>query len=199
MKNISRLTGFSFLIVFLLAACGEKQERFNYTLIKSKLDLTGEQASRFDEITKSHTKRAREAYESNSGNQEAARAAVSAIFAAQDAKIKEILDESQYEIYAAEIKIEREGREKHNMTLIRERLNLDSAQTARYDLTNEAFYQTLIDNHDNYHGKPDVYREYYAEIDKSRQEAFRELMTEEQYTKYQDLAEEFSIGKKEAY
>ena len=85
------------------------------------------------------------------------------------------------------------------MTLIRDELALDSAQSAQYDLANEPFYTLLIENHDNYHGKPDVYVQYYAEIDVSRQEAFRRLMTADQYRKYLQLAKEYELGESEAY
>lgn len=188
------------LLILLIASCnGHKRERFNYTLIKSKLDLIPEQVEKFDEITTSHTQKARKAYESNKGNHEEVKNAVAAIFQEQDAKIKAILSEEKFAIYAKEIKIEREGREKYNMTLIRNKLELDSVQTVKYDRANEAFYQLLLDNHDNYHGKPDVYLQYYQEIDVNRQEAFKKLMTETQYEKYQKLAEEYKLGKSEAY
>ena len=76
----------------------------------------------------------------------------------QDAIIKKVLNEAQFIIYTNEIKIERDGREKYNMKIIRLELALDSIQSVQYDLANEAFYTLLIENHDNYHGKPDVYR-----------------------------------------
>lgn len=136
-------------------------------------------------------------HESNSANREAARKAVGAVFSEQDAEIRKILDEGQFEIYAAEIKIEREGREKHHMKLIKEALALDSAQRAGFELANEAFYTTLFDNHDNYHGKPDVYKQYYKELDVSRKEAFSRLMSEDQYQTYLKLADEYKIGQSE--
>ncbi len=186
------------LVLFvLMASCGAKRERFNYTLIKSKMELTSEQASQFDNITQTYSKKARAAYEGNSGNKEAAMKAVNTVFQEQDAKIKEILDADNYKIYASEIKIEREGREKYNMKLIKQELNLDSAQNAQFDLTNEAFYTTLIDNHDNYHGKPDVYLQYYAEIDVNRRDAFKKFMSDTQYQKYLSLVEKYGIGKSE--
>ena len=195
-KTIGRIL----YVILLLSACSSpQQERFNYTLIKSKLDMTENQVTQFDRITTSHSKKAREAYESNRGNREEVRKAVMAVFKEQDRQIHALLDEDQFAIYAKEIKIEREGREKHNMILVRDKLGLDSAQIVKYDLANEAFYTLLIDNHDNYHGKPDVYRQYYAEIDVNRQEAFRKLMTEDQYDKYLELAEEYKLGESEAY
>jgi hypothetical protein len=107
------------------------------------------------------------------------------------------LNDEQYLIYEREIKIEREGREQHNMKLISEALALDSAQRIKFTLANEAFYTTLIDNHDNYHGKPDVYLEYYKELDVSRKAAFKKLMTEDQYSNYLKLADQYNIGKSE--
>lgn len=189
---------FSVLATLLvLVSCGEEKERFNYALIKSRLDLTEEQLSQFDNVTGTYGSKAREAYESNMTEREAARKAVAVVFAEQDAEMKKVLTEPQYEIYAAEIKIEREGREKHNMKLIKEELALDSAQSVQFDMANEAFYTTLFDNHDNYHGKPDVYRQYYQELDKSRREAFSMLLSEGQYENYLRMAGEYEIGKSE--
>lgn len=182
----------------LIVSCsGHKEERFNYTLIKSKMNLSDAQIKEFDEITSSFGAKARKAYEQNKGNQENVRAAVGKVFAEQDNAIQSLLDNDQFEIYSAEIKIEREGREKHNMQLIMAELGLDSAQTVQFDLANKAFYKTLIDNHDNYHGKPAVYREYYKELDVSRRKAFEELMNPGQFGKYLQLAEQFKIGQSE--
>jgi hypothetical protein len=184
-------------VLVLLASCGPKRERFNYTLIKSKLDLTSEQTTKFDGITKEYLSKARAAYEGNQGDKAAAKEAVAKVFAEQDALIKEVLNDSQFDIYMTEIKIEREGREQHNMKQIKAALVLDSLQSVQFDLANEAFYTTLIDNHDNYHGKPDVYKQYYAELDVSRKEAFAKLMSDVQYNKYLKLAEEYKIGQSE--
>lgn len=188
--------------MILLAACHSqpKGERFNYTLIKSKLTLTEEQTSKFDDITANYLKKARETFEHGEGkSKEVIRKTVKDIFVEQDSLIKVLIGDDQYTIYAAEIKIEREGREKYNMTLIRDELALDSAQMTQYNIANEAFYTLLINNHDNYHGKPDVYKQYYAEIDVSRQKALKKLMTTDQYDTYLGLFEKYKIGKSEAY
>lgn len=92
---------------------------------------------------------------------------------------------------------ERKGREQHNMNLIKAELGLDSIQNAKFDLINEAFYTTLIDNHDNYHGKPKVYEQYYKEIDVNRKVAFKELMTDDQYNNYLELVKKYNFGKSE--
>ncbi len=200
MKKIINLLTVCLLATFILS-CGPERERFNYTLIKSKMEnLTDEQVDQFDEITSSHLSKARSVFENNpGGDRNEIMKKINSIWTEQDAKIQEILTEEQFAVYALEIKIEREGREKYNTTLIRDELGLDSAQTAQYNLANEAFYKLLIDNHDNYHGKPDVYLQYYAEIDISRKEAFKGLMSEEQYAKYLKLADEYQLGKSEAY
>lgn len=195
---MKKLSAVLILALALLSACGgKKEERFNYTMIKEKLDLTEEEISQFDEITDTYMQKAHENFEKNRGDREAAMKGLKAIFAEQDEKIKAILSEEQYAIYASEIKIEREGREKHNMKLIKQELALDSAQAVQFDLANEAFYTTLIDNHDNYHGKPEVYKKYYKELDVSRKDAFEKLMTEEQYNQYLRLSQKYKIGQSE--
>lgn len=184
--------------LFLLLSCNEqKKERFNYTLIKSVMEITKEQTEKFDAVTATYTKLGKETYEKYHEDKERLAQELKKVGMQQDAEIKSILNQEQYLIYEREIKIEREGREKHNMKLISEVLGLDSAQIIRFNLANEAFYTTLIDNHDNYHGKPDVCLEYYKELDLSRKAAFEKLMTPEQYSKYLKLADQYNIGKSE--
>lgn len=189
--------GLVVLVCVLLLACGKKEERFNYTLIKSKLDLTEEQTAQFDEITAEHLKRAHDNFNENKGDREKAMENLQQIFAEQDQKIKALIGEQQYEVYIVEMKIEREGREKYNMKLIRQELALDSAQAQQFDIANEAFYTALINEHDNYHGKPDVYLQYYAELNTSREAAFKKIMTEEQFNSYTSLYQQYGIGKSE--
>lgn len=200
MKKITQQVCF-LLLISILAACGSHEGggRYNYALIKSKLTLTKDQVDKFDEITREYTSKAKSTWESlSAGDPEAAKTAVKAVYDEQDVKIKELLNnDPQYTIYATEIKIEREGREEYNMKLIKEALILDSLQTVQFELANEAFYKTLYDNHDNYHGKPDVYLQYYAELDGSRKEAFKKLLSEEQYKKYLQLADKYKLGKSE--
>jgi hypothetical protein len=187
------------LIAFIVSSCnlGEHRGPFNYTLIKSKLDLTEDQTEKFDNITSSYLKKLRAVFESSEGGREEKMKKAKVISGKQDAEIKSILDEAQYAIYEVEIKIEREGREKHNMTLIRDALQLDSTQTVTFDIANLAFYTTLRDNHDYYHGKPDVYKQYYKEIDLSRQKVFKELMDETKYAQYKQLEGKYKIGTSE--
>ncbi|RJE75306.1 MULTISPECIES: hypothetical protein [Reichenbachiella] len=185
------------LVLSLLASCGHQEERFNYTLVKSKLSLTEEQTRQFDLIKDEYSTKARAAYEASKPDRQKVKEAVGEVFAQQDAAMQDILSPEQFDIYVAEMKIERDGREKHNMQLIKSELALDSAQSVQYDLANEAFYKTLIDNHDNYHGKPDVYLQYYQELDLSRRQAFEGFMSPAQYTQYVELATEYNIGKSE--
>ena len=192
MKHLSKTL--SVLALLMLVACGPKRERFNYTMIKSKMDLNEEQTKQFDELTSAYLIKARNAIESNMGNKEESRAALKAVFSEQDQKIEQVLSAEQFAIYTHEIHIEREGREKYNSTLIRNELDLDSMQLVKFNQANEAFYTTLYDAHDNYHGKPDVYRLYYKEIDKSRREAFKSFMTEDQFIKFEQLAIEYELG-----
>lgn len=186
------------LLVILVFACSEaKRERFNYTLIKSMLELTDDQTKKFDQVTGNYTQVGKDTYEKYHEDKEQLRRELQKVGDSQDAEMRKILNDTQYAIYEREIKIERSGREQHNMKLIKESLSLDSMQRVKFDLANEAFYKTLIDNHDNYHGKPDVYRQYYKQLDVSRKEAFRGFMTDDQYNTYEQLADQHNIGKSE--
>ena len=187
------------IIIFtgLTSGCKKKDGRFNYELIKSKLDINSKQEKVFDELTTKFTTQAKDAWLNGNGDMEAVKKAQKLIFATQDAEIKKLLSEEQFAIYFNEIKIEREGREKYNMNLIKNELKLDSAQVVKYDLANEAFFKTLYDNHDNYHGKPAVFKEYHKEINKSRKDVFNKLMTKEQFKLYETLYKQYGVGESE--
>lgn len=188
------------LTLGVLISCSEEKKqrrgRIDYNLIKEKAGISGSTAESFDKITDEYMAKSKELFEANKkNNKETTKEEREAIAKAQDEKIQTILSAEQYAIYEAEIKIERMGREKYNINLIKEELALDSAQTLAYEQTNAAFYKTLRDNHDSYHGKPDVYRQFYDELDLSRKEALKSVLTEDQYQKYLTLREKYEIGK----
>ena len=185
------------LLVAIACSSQEQGGPFDYPLVKSKLKLSAQQGQQFDEITAAYMKKLKAVFENPEGGRNEKMTKAKEVSALQDKEIQSILSPEQFEVYQIEMKIEREGREKHNMGLIRNELALDSTQTVKFNMANQAFYTTLIDNHDYYHGKPDVYLQYYKEIDLSRQKVFKEIMTEEQYTLYKSLEKTYHIGKSE--
>lgn len=188
-------------VALFITSCGEEKKggrgRINYDMIKEKAGITGATAEAFDKVTADFGKQMRELSEQHKANNtkmsEEERAQ---FFAQQDEKIKGILTPEQYAIYETEIKIERKGREQHNIALIKEELALDSVQAEMYDKTQAVFYKTLRDNHDSYHGKPDVYKQFYQELDGSRRAALKEFLTQEQYKKYEELAAQYKLGER---
>lgn len=187
------------LLVLLLFACGKEKSksRFNYTLIKEKINIQDDQVEQFDQITEEYAVLGYKTYNENKDDRTVLMEKLKVLGNEQDAEIKKILTEKQYLIYKEEIEIERSGREKHNVKLIKAELNLDSTQALQYDQANAVFYKSLVDNHDNYHGKPDVYRQYYDELDKSRRAALQDVLTEEQFQEYLTLVEKYNVGKSE--
>ena len=188
-----------YIIFFSLSlfACTKKEGRFNYTLVKSKLSLTDKQINKFDAITDSYMQKAHANFEENRNNREKALNNLEQIYIDQDNEIKNILDDTQFDLYLTEMKIEREGREKYNMRQIKNMLDLDSTQAVQFDITNEAFYTELINQHDNYHGQPDVYIKYYNELNMSREDMFKKIFSEKQFNRYKQLYNEYNIGKSE--
>jgi hypothetical protein len=182
-----------------LYSCTEEKKRrgrIDYPLIKEKVGITGALEEQFDKITDEYADKGRQLFEENKkNNKETTKEERELIAQEQDGKIKSILTDEQYAIYAEEVKIERTGREKYNIGLIKEGLALDSTQSVVYDQTNAAFYKTLRDNHDSYHGKPDVYKQFYAELDINRKEALKNILSESQFQQYLELVEKYQIGK----
>lgn len=197
MKTLRDITFVFIIIIFTSCNKKESRGRFNYPFIKSKISLTDEQLPAFNKITKEYTSKAKQAWIDNNGNvnRSAAKAAQKIIFAEQDAKIKAVLDENQYTIYFKEVNIERKGREKHHMNIIKEALNLDSLQNIEYDIENKAFFKTLRDSSAIYHGKAKLFEEYHAKFNVNRKNAFKKMMSEKQFKKYLELVDKYRIGK----
>lgn len=188
-------------LVVTSVGCKEEQKgkgkrgRIDYPFIKSTMNLSEDQSTKFDEVTETYGKMQKEVYEKYKSDKAKSEEEVAKVADQQDAEIKKIVNDDQFANYQREIIIERKGREKHNMELIKNELGLDSLQITKFDLANEAFYTTLRANHDNYHGKPDVYQKYYTELDVSRKAAFEQFMSPAQYNNYLQLVEKYNIGK----
>ena len=109
------------ILSLALIACSESNEEIeaggpiNYILVKSKLHLSEEQNNEFSTIVNSYKKRMSEVF-AGEGSDEEKMTQVRKLGLKMDAEIKAVLSQKQFDLYAAEIKIEREGREKHNMT-----------------------------------------------------------------------------------
>ncbi len=188
-------------VAVFMASCGEEKKggrgRINYDMIKEKAGITGSVAEEFDKITADFGQQMRDLNEKNKANNIKTSDEEKAKFsAAQDEKVKGILTAEQYAIYEAEIKIERAGREQHNIGLIKEELALDSAQAVGYDQAHAVFYKTMRDNHDSYHGKPDVYQQFYQELDVSRKAALKQVLGDDKFNQYVQLADKYELGKR---
>lgn len=180
-----------------VACHDEAKSPYNYELIKSKLELKNTQIEPFNETISKYSIQLKSVFEETNGNKDQKLEKAKELSSKQDLAIKKILSDEQYIIYLEEITIERKGREIHNMELILKKLHLDSTQSSQFAIANDAFYTTLRNQHDYYHGKPDVYLQYYKKIDQSRQEVFQQIMNKDQYTLYQSLEKEYNIGKSE--
>lgn len=181
----------------ILSSCSNEKRRgrIDYTAIKEKAGISGTSAEEFDKITDEYSAKAKQLFEENKkNNKKTSKEDREQIAAEQDQKIKAILTAEQFTVYAEEVKIERMGRDTYNMALIKDSLKLDSAQAVAFEQTNAAFNKTMRDNHDSYHGKPDVYKQFYAELDVSRRSALEKILTESQYQTYLNLVEKYKIG-----
>ncbi len=196
--HLKKLT-YLLAICFLTLACSSKKHKgpFNYELIKSKLQLTPSETERFNEIIEEYTKKLIANFRTSGKTRSEKMAQAKELSSQQDSLIKLLLSKEKFAIYKTEIGIERKGRDRHNMDLIKDQLGLDSLQTKKFEAANKAFYTTLVENHDYYHGKPDVYLQYYKEIDVNRQNLFEKILNKEQLETYNKLKSEYKIGQSE--
>lgn len=196
--NFKYIISFTLVLSLLFFACKHKNSGpFNYELIKKKLTLTDEETKKFDDIIDVHTAQLINNFKNSEKSTPEKMKVAKQISAKQDSLVKLLLPDKKFQVYKTEITIERKGRDRHNMNLIKNQLNLDSIQTQKYEAANEAFYTTLINNHDYYHGKPNVYLQYYKEIDVNRQQVFEKILNKNQLNIYNTLKAEYKIGKSE--
>ncbi|SEC24140.1 hypothetical protein SAMN04489761_2463 [Tenacibaculum sp. MAR_2009_124] len=196
--NLKKLT-YLLAISLLILSCSSKKHEgpFNYNLIKNKLNLTLSEIEEFDKIIGEYNGKLVANFQTSGRSKSEKMKNAKEISSIQDSLIKLLLSKEKYSIYKTEIDIERKGRDQHNMNLIKAQLSLDSLQTKKFEAANKAFYTTLIGNHDYYHGKPDVYLQYYKEIDANRQNLFEKMLTKEQLNTYNKLKSEYKIGQNE--
>ncbi len=185
-------------LLFVLSSCSEEKKRRGMDLneIKPGLKLSSAQESQFDAIAKRYNE-SREAMRNVEGVDRATRMAQSReLMKRYNEEILAILDPEQQETYKDFAKKFNRGRSGYSDELIGQlqaELALDENQSKMLVAVNNAFEKSYANAHDYYHGNAEAAREYWNKFDEERKKALKDVFTEEQYAKYQEIVKEYGF------
>src|SRR5690606_1074805 len=184
----------------LFTSCKKEEKRrgIDYNEIKPELALTSEQEKQFDEIVAKYQKIAEES-----------RAAATADGAKpdrvemfkkneermklQNAEMSKILTEAQMQKYADFVAKNSRKRPRYDDELlakIKTELDMSAEQASMLEAANDAFERAYQDAHDFYHGNVELAKEYWEKYDAERKNALKQVLSEEQYEKFEELVKD---------
>lgn len=191
------------LITVTITSCKQerKKGRFDFTKVKTELNLTEEQEIKFDEILQKNAKIREESFATAKEGGKMDRSAMMEIMQGliknQNAEISTILNPEQTVIYNKFAKkmasFGKSGYDDEFISELNTSLELDENQLKMLIAVNKAFEKSYSNAHDYYHGNAEAAKEYWNKYDIERQKALKQVFKEEQYTKYLKLAKEHSF------
>ena len=194
-----------FISVITVFSCekeeGKRKGRFNFEEIKSELNLTAQQTEKLDVTIVKYTKIREESFaaakEGGKMNRSIMMNKMQTILKAQNEEIIAFLTPEQLPIYQAFAeKMARFGKPGYSdkeVLKITTELALDSTQVKMLNAVNKAFEKSYSDAHDFYHGNSELAKEYWNKYDQERKNALRKIFSEEQNTKYLEVAKDLAF------
>lgn len=188
-----------FILSVLFAACGKvgPQSGPDYSKVKPALNLDKKQEKQFDKITAEFNEmRLKVVADARSGgkmNREALIAEIKKVFALQAEALKPVLNDEQFAYYSAWLEKQLPGSvgwSKELVAQIKSELALNEEKAKMVDAVNEAFIEAYVGAHDNYHGNNEAAKKYWTEFNNNRNEAVKQMLTEEQYAQYLEITKE---------
>ncbi len=191
---------YTFLVAILmfLFSCGHEHKMGpDYDQLKPLLKLDSKQEKQFDQITDKYNGLRKAAFaEARSGgkiNREALLKQMKQLFKKQGEELKPVLSNEQFSTYGEWLQKNIPGRVgwlKELVAKIKTDLALDSTKAQMVDAVNKAFIEAYINAHDNYHGDNEAAKAYWEEFDNNRKNALKEVLSEEEYTKFLDVVKD---------
>lgn len=185
------------LISALIISCSkeEKKRGLDYDQLKTELNLSAEQTTKFEEVATKYRKmadenRAANTTEGGKMNRVAFFAKMEEINRQQKQDVEQFLDKNQMEKYDAFMAKNTRKRPRYNdelLTKIKTELQLDDQQSKVLEAANNAFEKEFHDAHDIYHGNSELAKEYWEKFDTQRKSAIESVLNEEQKVKFQEL------------
>ncbi|AOW20121.1 hypothetical protein [Urechidicola croceus] len=193
------------LIAIVFTSCNKdenkKRGRFDFSKVKTELNLTPVQAEKFDAIIATHQKIREESFaaakEGGKMDRSAMMNKMQDLMKVQNEEVLTILNQEQTKIYNAFAKkMARFGKSGYTdefVTELNTKLELNEQQSKMLTAVNKAFEKSYSNAHDYYHGNADAAKEYWNKFDEERQNALKQVFSEEQFTKYLELAKEHAF------
>ncbi len=187
------------MISLFAVSCKKEGKRrgVDYNEIKTELALTEEQEKQFDEVVEKYRKAAEESRASATAD--GAKPDRVQMFKMmeertnqQNAEMKKVLDETQYQKYKEFVDKNTRKRPRYNDELLAEiktELSLNEQQANMLEAANNAFEKSYQDAHDFYHGNGEAAKEYWEKYDAERKNAMKQVLSEEQYGRFLELVQ----------
>lgn len=180
----------------------QRRRGIDYNEIKPELVLSEEQEKKFDAIIAKYTKIAEESRAAASAD--GAKIDRTTMFIRMEERTKqqteeiaEILDDTQLGKYKEFVDKNTRKRPRYNnetLQKIKTELQLDDQQSVVLEAANNAFEKAFQDAHDFYHGNGELAREYWEKYDAERKNALKNVFTEEQYSKFEEIVKDLGYG-----
>ena len=193
------------LIALVFTSCkkeeSKKRGRFDFSAVKTELNLTPEQVVKFDAIIEKHTKIRQESFaaakEGGKMDRSAMMNKMQDLMKTQNKEVLTILNPEQIETYNTFAKkMARFGKSGYTDEFIAElntKLELNEEQSKMLTAVNKAFEKSYSNAHDYYHGNAEAAKEYWNKFDEERQNALKQVFSEEQFATYMELSKEHAF------
>lgn len=192
-------------ICILMLSCskeGKKRMGADYNKFKTEINLQGDKATNFENITKKYDAERKSIREGMGEKPD--RVTLFTKFEElqkkQDSEVQQVLTAEEFEKYKEFVEKNTRKRPRYNDELlakIKTELSLDEQQMQVVTAANNAFEKAFMDAHDVYHGNTDLAKEYWDKFDAQRKEAISKILTDEQNTKFLKLVEDQKLKVKE--
>ncbi|NOU60710.1 hypothetical protein [Marinifilum caeruleilacunae] len=186
-------------IAFSFAACSKMGPKIgpDYNKVKPELAMDKKQEKQFDQITGKYTELRMEAFaKARSGgkmNREAMMAEMKKLFAKQGEELKPVLSDQQFKYFTEWLQKQIPGPvgwSKELRAKIKTELAFDDEKSKMLEAVNQAFVEAYVGAHDNYHGNNEAAKEYWTEFNNNRNDAMKQLLNNEEYSKFLELTKE---------
>lgn len=207
MRTLKNLVMFS-LLMFAAASCSEDKKKgreIDFSVLKTDLKLDEAKEKQFDEITARYKKIQKENFEAakaQGANMDRVALSIKSeeLREQQRLEIEKVLTPEQMIKFNEFIEKNSRKRPRYDNALlekIKTEAILTDDQFAVLNASNDAFEKSFNDAHDIYHGNNDLAKEYWTKFDTQRKEAVKQILSPEQYTKFETIVKDIQFKGRE--
>lgn len=180
----------------IFACKGENKKRgADYSQFKTEMNFTGDKASSFEAITSKYDAERKAVRESMGEKPDRVTlfTKFEEIQKKQDAEVREVLTADEMVKYDEFVAKNTRKRSRYNEELlakIQADAGLDADQMQVVNAANNAFEKAFSDAHDLYHGNSELAKEYFTKYDAQRKAAIKNVLTPEQFAKFEETVKD---------